>query len=225
MVFKRRDRRPVWRIVVDFFYPRGGWSRAAQYVKHRVRRLPDTPEKISRGIAAGVFTTFTPFYGLHFITAAIVASIMRGNILAALLATFFGNPLTYIPIGFASLGTGYWLLGRPFNAALFGIGRDIPDDFCALGCRFGNAFSDIWMNLVAIFTPAKSDWTGLVAFYHEVFYPYLIGGIAPGIIAGAVAYYLSLPLITAYQNRRRKALRAKLDQLKKKSPSASNPDL
>lgn len=222
MVFKRRDRRPIWQIVLDFFYPRGGWTRAAHYVKHRLRRLPDTPEKISRGIAAGVFTAFTPFYGLHFICAAIIARLMRGNILAALLGTFFGNPLTYIPIGVASLGTGYWLLGRPFNAQLFGFGGDLDPEFCALGCRFGNAFGDIWHNFMAMFTPAVADWHGLTDFYHEVFYPYMIGGILPGVICAGACYYLSVPLITAYQKRRQKALRAKLDQLKKKTSPADD---
>ena len=61
MVFKRRDRRAVINIMRDLLWPKGGWSRAFQYVKHRVRRLPDTPERIARGIWVGVFTTFTPF--------------------------------------------------------------------------------------------------------------------------------------------------------------------
>lgn len=219
-MFKRRDRRPIWKIAVGVLYPRGGWGRAAQYVKHRLRRLPDTPEKISRGIAAGVFTSFTPFYGLHFIIAAIIARLMRGNILASLLGTFFGNPLTYIPIGVASLGTGYLMIGRPFNAALFGIGERTDDNFCGLGCRFGNAFNDIWHNLRAIFTPEKADWHGLIDFYVEVFYPYMIGGILPGAICALASYYMSVPLIAAYQKRRRSALRAKLDQLKKKTTSS-----
>jgi len=111
VVFKRRDKRPIWQVVKEFFWPRGGWARAAHYVKHRLRRLPDSPARIARGIFAGVFTTFTPFFGLHFIVAALIAFVMRGNILAALLSTFFGNPLTYVPIAMASLRTGYWMLG------------------------------------------------------------------------------------------------------------------
>ena len=87
------------RQAADFVYPPGGWGRAFQYVKHRVRRLPDKPERIARGIWAGVFTAFTPFYGLHFIVAVLLARIMNGNMLAALTGTFFGNPLTYFPIG------------------------------------------------------------------------------------------------------------------------------
>ena len=37
----------------------------------------------------------------------------------------------------------------------------------------------------------------------------------PGIVAATGVYYLTVPLIRAYQNRRRKILRAKLDQLGK----------
>ena len=113
MIFRRRDRRPWWRIVADLLWPRRGWGRALTYVKHRVNRLPDPPDRIARGICAGVFTTFTPFYGLHFFVAAALAVVLRGNVLAAILGTFFGNPLTYLPIGVVSLQTGYAMLGRP----------------------------------------------------------------------------------------------------------------
>ncbi len=205
MVFKRRDRRPVWRAVVQALWPRGGWVRAFEYVKHRVRRLPDTPEKISRGIWAGVFTTFTPFFGLHFIVAWLIARVMRGNILAALLGTFFGNPLTYVPIAGVSLATGHFLLGtRPRDGI-----------HLSLGEKFGGAWRDLWQNFLAVFTPEQMHWERLAVFYREVFFPFMIGGILPGIIVATIAYYLSVPLIAAYQKRRKKALHAKLVQLGK----------
>lgn len=217
MVFKRRDRRSIGQVLSGWIYPKGGWARAFEYVKHRVRRLPDTPERISRGIWAGVFTSFTPFYGLHFVVAALIAKLMRGNILASLMATFFGNPLTYIPIAISALGTGHWMLGRSFNAATFGFGPDVPRDFCGIGCRFGEALGDIGHNFMAMFTPERADWHGLHGFYDEVFFPYMIGSVIPGIVVATVCYLVALPLIRAYQNRRRKLLRAKLDQLRKKS--------
>lgn len=212
MVFKRRDRRPIWQIVFDFFYPRGGWARAFEYVKHRVRRLPDTPERISRGIWAGVFTTFTPFYGLHFLVAAIIARVMRGNILAALLGTFFGNPLTYVPIAIASLSSGHFLLGtRPHQD----LGRSLSENFAA-------ASGDLMHNIKAFFTSGNMDWHELSIFYDEVFFPYMVGGVIPGVIVATVAYYLSVPIIRVYQNRRRKILQAKLGQLKKKRQGADD---
>ena len=189
---------------MEALWPRGGWGRAATYVKHRLRRLPDTPEKICRGIWAGVFTTFTPFYGLHFIVAAIVAKVMRGNILAALLSTFFGNPLTYVPIGIVSLNTGHWLLGtrpeRGFDKGLFE--------------KFGGAGADLWHNFAALFGPKVAHWDRLERFYDEVFFPYMVGGILPGIVVATAMYYLTIPLVRAYQNRRKASLKAKLAQLK-----------
>ena len=205
MVFKRRDRRPIWQIVLDFVWPRGGWARAFEYVKHRVRRLPDTPEKISRGVWAGVFVCFTPLFGLHFVFAAIIAKLMRGNILAALMATFLGNPLTFPPIGFVSINLGSWLLGMPQSREAH------------LRRKFADASLDLGHNVRAIWTEDKIDWHGLRVFYDDVFFPYLVGGIIPGVIAATFFYYLSVPLIRAYQNRRRKVLRAKLEQLSKNS--------
>jgi uncharacterized protein (DUF2062 family) len=208
-VFKRRDRRPLWRIVLETVWPKGGWGRAARYVRLRLNRLPDPPETIARGIFAGVFTTFTPFYGFHFVTAGIIAWVMRGNILAAILSTFFGNPLTYVPIAVVSLKTGYWILGIPPR------NHGGPEDHGGLGEKFVKAGGDLWNNLLSLFTPEKADWTALNIFYQEVFYPYMIGGILPGIVAGLIAYYVSLPLITAFQNRRKGAIKAKLAELKK----------
>lgn len=214
MVFKRRDRRPFWQILLDFVYPRGGWGRAFEYVKHRVRRLPDTPEKISRGVWAGVFTSFTPFYGLHFIIAVIIARLMRGNILAALMGTFFGNPLTYVPIAVSALSTGHFILGT----------RPAGRIETSLGEKFSAAWGDLWHNFLAVFTHENADWHGLALFYDEVFYPYMIGGIVPGVIAATVCYYLAVPLISAYQNRRRKILRAKLDQLRQSATEDEDPN-
>jgi len=191
--------------VLDFVWPRGGWARAYEYVKQRVRRLPDTPEKISRGVWAGVFVCFTPLFGLHFVFAALIAKLMRGNILAALMATFFGNPLTFPPIGFAAINLGSWLLGMPQ-------GRDAH-----LGRKFADASLDLGHNVRAIFTSEQIDWHALRVFYDDVFFPYLVGGIIPGVITATFFYYLSVPLIRVYQNRRRKVLRAKLEQLSKNS--------
>ncbi|MBM7067095.1 DUF2062 domain-containing protein [Actibacterium sp. 188UL27-1] len=203
MVFKRRDKRSWGRLCIETLWPRGGWGRAAQYIRHRVRRLPDSPERIARGIFIGVFTTFTPLYGLHFLVAAIIAKILRGNVLAAILATFFSNPITIIPIGAISLGTGHFLLGT----------KPARETGKTVGERFLEAGADLWHNFKAVFTAKQAHWTGLQDFYTEVFVPYTIGGLAPGVIAGVVAYYLSLPIIAAYQNRRRGMLQDKLTRL------------
>lgn len=203
MVFRRRKPLTVWQAIAGFMWPKGGWGRAFEYVKHRVRRLPDTPQKIGRGIWAGVFVAFTPFYGFHFFLAAGLALLMRGNIIASILGTFFGNPLTYVPIGVASLQTGYFLLGERQERA----GN--------VAAKFSRAFGDLWHNFKAIFTTERTRWGYLEDFYEDIFFPYMVGGIIPGIIAATICYGLSVSLVTAYQARRRKVLRAKLETLKK----------
>lgn len=207
MVFKRRDRRSILQVLREAFYPRGGWTRAFHYVKHRVRRLPDTPEKIARGVASGVFASFTPFYGLHFFLAVIFAWVLRGNILASLLGTFFGNPLTYVPIGLVALQTGHFLLG----------GRFVESEQGSFLGNFGAAARDLKDNFLAMFSDRTADWAGLAQFYDDVFLPYLVGGVIPGLIAAAVCYYLSVPVIRVYQNRRRGRLKAKLAELRAKA--------
>lgn len=202
----------------DFVYPKGGWTRAFHYMKHRVRRLPDTPERIARGIWAGVFASFTPFYGLHFLIAFLLARLMRANILAALSGTFFGNPLTYVPIGVISLKTGHFLLGTRFDEgehrSFFG--------------KFADAGQDLKNNLCALFTDVDADWRGLQVFYDEIFYPYLIGGLIPGVVFATASYFLALPLIRAYQLRRRARIKAKFEEIKKKAQAeadlAAKPD-
>lgn len=214
MVFKRRDRRPVYSIVKEFVWPRGGWTRAFYYVTHRLRRLPDSPESIARGIGVGVFTTFTPFFGLHFLCAFLLARLFRGNVIAALLATFFGNPLTYVPIAMASLTTGHFLLGQPLRN-----GHEIERGLIG---KFMDASADLTHNILSIFTHETADWTNLQIFYDQVFLPYSIGGIIPGLIAAVVSYYLSVPVIRAYKNRRKGALKEKLLNLKKKHKSTTD---
>ncbi|MFV0512235.1 MAG: DUF2062 domain-containing protein [Jhaorihella sp.] len=212
MVFKRRDPRTWPQAIWEFLYPRGGWTRAFHYVKHRIRRLPDTPERISRGIWAGVFTTFTPFYGLHFLIAFLIARLMRGNILAALMATFFGNPLTYVPIGVAALKTGHFLLGTHFDEVAHR----------SFAGKFVDAGADLKNNLLALVMDREADWNGLLRFYDEVFFPYLIGGLIPGAICASIAYFLSVSVIRAYQNRRRKRIKAKFRAIKKKAASQAD---
>lgn len=209
MVFKRRDKRPVWKSVALFFWPQGGWARAFRYVNLRVGRLPDPPHRIARGIFAGVFITFSPLFGMHFFLAAALAWVLRGNIIAALLATFVGNPLTFLAIATASLQTGHYLLGT---------GKYLPEEVHrSLGGKFLDAGQDLRHNFWAMFTPETAHWSSLRVFYNDVFLPYLVGGIIPGLICGLAAYYISLPLLNVYQKRRKARLTAKWHALKQKA--------
>ncbi len=209
-MFRRRDYRPWYRIVLEFLWPRGGWVRAATYVKHRMRRLPGSPEQIARGVFAGTVTIFTPYFGLHFIVAALIARVMRGSILAALLATFLGNPLTYVPIAVISLNLGHFMLG---SRTQVGVSDSMFE-------RFGAAAGDLWYNFLAIFTPERADWHELAVFWDTVVWPWTVGGIIPGIICGTTCYFITVPVVRAYQKGRAARLRKKMDKLRRQADAA-----
>nr|WP_309084038.1 DUF2062 domain-containing protein [Chelativorans sp.] len=91
------------------FWPRS-LRRSVLYIVKRALRLSATPHAIAAGIAAGVFASFTPFVGFHFIIAAALAWIIGGNLVASAMGTFVGNPLTFPFIWGATLEIGKFIL-------------------------------------------------------------------------------------------------------------------
>jgi len=63
-----------------------------------------------------------------------------------------------------------------------------------------------------MFSGEPVHWHRIARFMRSVWYPYLVGGILPGLVAGIACYYISLPIIMAYQNRRKKKLRERLEK-------------
>lgn len=185
-------------------YPKGGLKRAAAYLWHRLRRLPDPPHRIARGVFVGTFVNFPPIFGIQIPAAVLLAWAMRGNVLAAVLGTFLSNPVTTPIIALVSLNLGHWMLGSPENISLNGV-------FAA----FAAAGQDLWHNLGATFSAQTAHWDGLILFWHQIYFPYLIGSILPGLATSALFAWGTVPLVTAAQALRRK--RAQSRALARKS--------
>lgn len=215
MVFRRRDRPSRLTRLREMVLPRGGWRRGLEYLGHRVRRLPDTPHRISLGFACGVFSSFTPFFGLHLVLAFVLARALRGNVLASLIGTVVGNPITFPLIASLSLWLGRQFLG--YGAT----GRD----FSRLSDAFALAADGIWTSLLSLVGLADSHWAQLVPFFRDVLWPYFLGGLGPGLLAAVVSYYLTRPLIATYQLRRRTKMleRARRHIAHQPSPEPERP--
>ncbi len=191
MVFKRRDRLGWFAWLREQIYPRGGFKRAIRYVIHRMRRLPDQPHRVARGVFAGSFIGFLPLPGLQFLAAWGAARLARGNVLAALLATFNTNPVTTPFFAVLAMTLGHWMLGieAPLNPEY-------------IGKAFGHAGRDLWFNFMALFGPENARWDGLVQFWQEIYLPYFIGALGPALLISLVSYYVTIPLVEAYQKAR-----------------------
>lgn len=85
---------------------------------HRLARLPGSPYALAAGFACGAAVSFTPMVGLHFVFSAILAFLIRANILASAIGTAVGNPWTFAFIWPSMLGLGQWLFGIDEEIAL-----------------------------------------------------------------------------------------------------------
>jgi len=191
VVFKRRNPRSWLSATRNLVYPDGGFRRATQYMIHRMRRLPDEPHKIARGVFAGTFVNFPPIFGIQFVTAALFAWVIRGNILAALLCTFLSNPITTPLIAVGALELGHWMLGI-----------EVPLTPVMIFDAFSQAGLELWRNFLSMFSHETARWESLARFWQTIYFPYLVGSILPGLVVSVIAYYVTIPLVRAYQKLR-----------------------
>jgi uncharacterized protein (DUF2062 family) len=110
MLFRRREAESLLERMRVHLWPRRSWTRSSRYVVYRLRRLSDTPHAVALGFAIGVFTAVTPFLGTHMVAAALLAWVIGGSVVAALLGTFIGNPLTYPLFWYSTYEVGNLML-------------------------------------------------------------------------------------------------------------------
>lgn len=180
MLFRRRKPADTWEKTRTFFWPRRSFLRSFQYFSKRVLRLTASPHAVAAGVAAGVFASFTPLLGLHFIIAGVLAYILAGNLLASAFGTAIGNPLTFPFIWGATFQTGRFILTGSTD------GEAAP-------MHLGESFWHLDWHLL---------WEPLIK-------PMLVGAIPIG-LAFAVAFYLFTRFATvAFRQQRARRLAAK----------------
>ncbi len=115
-IFSRHIKKSFNHRAQDFFWPRIGWKRVFTYYKKRLFRISDTPHSIAAGLASGVAISFTPFLGLHLLGAAALSLLTRGNVIASVIGSLIGNPITFPFIWMGIYYLGSILLGIETNA-------------------------------------------------------------------------------------------------------------
>ncbi|MBI3810595.1 MAG: DUF2062 domain-containing protein [Nitrospirae bacterium] len=74
--------------------------------------MGENPHRIATAFSLGVFISFSPFIGLHFISAFFLAWALRLNPVPVVLGTLVNNPWTFAPIFGTSLWLGIKIYGR-----------------------------------------------------------------------------------------------------------------
>ena len=203
-MFRRRERRSIFRFFYEVIFSLKGISRAIEYVGIRLKRIPDTPHKISLGMSCGIFASFTPLFGLHFLIAGLLSYLLRANVLASLIGTFVGNPITFPIITVFNLKLGEWILGSSEYSS--GDGGKIFEGFLDF----------IFLIYKSFFTEGsigENNVPRMNEFLNGVFIPYSLGGLILGISVAIISYFLLRPLVSTYK-KKRDSLKAR--RLKKK---------
>ncbi|QRM54816.1 DUF2062 domain-containing protein [Sinorhizobium sp. BG8] len=174
MLFRRRNPPTLRERLRALFWPRKGLVRPFRYIGKRILRLGASPHAVAVGVAAGVFSTFTPFVGLHIVIACAIAYALAGNLLASALTTALGNPITFPLIWLATFRVGDVVLGT--------------------GVSGGQSSADLVHMLEHL------EFTEL---WQPVLKPMLVGTLVLGSAAGIAAYALTLIAMRAFRKRRR----------------------
>jgi uncharacterized protein (DUF2062 family) len=161
MLFRRREAESFLERVRVHLWPRRSWSRSTRYIVHRLRRLSATPHAVALGFAAGVFAATTPFLGTHMIMAALLAWIIGGSIVAALLGTFFGNPITYPFLWVGTYEVGHLMLGGGSEPARIDLSSGI----------FQSSIDQLWPILKPMSLGAIPIGLGLAALSYALVRP------------------------------------------------------
>jgi len=191
-MFNRRNKRSLGAKFFGFFWPSAGFRRAGTYLLHRLSRLPGTPYTLAGGFACGVAASFTPFVGLHFILAAILAWIIRADILASAIGTAVGNPWTFPFIWVWIYNLGNWM---GFGDEGINVSElDFPRLFGLLAEALLNA-----------------DFAAVVKIAGPVLWPMFMGGLPSAVAVWLIFYFPLRRIVESYQRRRIERRKRKRD--------------
>jgi uncharacterized protein (DUF2062 family) len=151
-------------------------EKVAHFIK-RLLALDDTPERIAKAFAMGVFLAFSPLLGLHVFLGFTLPFVLGLNRIAFLLGVFINNPWTLIPIYAAGTYLGGLLMGFPPQPTL-------PNfEWHSLG--------------------DAGYWVQLVRHWH-ILKPMVLGSFVLSAILSVFSYFAALYMIRQRRTRREK---------------------
>jgi uncharacterized protein (DUF2062 family) len=178
-MFKRRTPRTRGEKFREFMWPSMGIKRLGLYYKHRMGRLPGTPQFIAKGMASGVAISFTPFVGLHMIMGTIACWLTRGSLLSMVLGSLLGGNLWTLPL--------IWV-------ATFKLGRFM------MGHKHWDSVGPVTQGDLAV---DKFSLQMLVDHPGRLLLPMTLGCLPMVFIAWIGTYYLTLEIVQKYQAARK----------------------
>ena len=166
---------------------------ALRFVKFRILHVDDSPERIAKGLATGLFISYLPLIGIQMILAWAAAALLRANKIVAVLCVWISNPFTIVPIYYPSYILGRWLFGLSSKKHLIDP-EEIEDLFeeTLSFYRLLTEFHDM------------AFWKEVSSALMKIGLETFVGGIIFGSVVAAAGYTLGYHSVIAYRRRKQK---------------------
>ena len=161
-----------------------------RFIKTRILHIDDSPDRIARGIAIGLFTAYLPLFGLHIILALLLAAILRANKVMAILFVWVSNPFTAAFIYYPCYKVGRLFMG------FFKYEQEISPDQVT---EMLNIFS-VHVVITQLFT--AEFWRQVATVFTVIGLETLVGGILIGLVVAKIGYWTALNIINRYRKRK-----------------------
>lgn len=167
------------------------WRRLRRLFIHSVLHADDTPHRIAIGLGLGVFIGITPTFGFQMVIAVALATALRINKAAALLAVWITNPITAIPI--------YALCHRLGNGLVVLMAGSPVSPSPSMGpLETGAPYASFEFSRLADLSFYQSVLNSVARVGIELW----AGCLLAGFIASVITYFVARHLITAHRQRR-----------------------
>ncbi len=193
MLLGRRERMPS---PIGGRSSRGSWHKwliRKCFPAHQLKRLRASPHEVALGCAVGVFVSITPLLGAQMVIAALLAGLFRASVPAAVLGTFFGNPVSWPIIWTSTYAMGQQMirLDRVLDA--------------------GHFEQNVMLLWAALLERSPELLNATAALLWPLLLPMLAGSLPLGLLTAAIFYYISRNLIREWQARRKSQVPASAD--------------
>jgi len=155
--------------------------RINSFIAHHILHTDDSPIRIARGVAIGVFMAFLPLMGLQMLLVLAVSLILRANKVVGLPIVWISNPFT--------MGIVYYP-GYLLGSAIL---RYQPVRRANLADRFNEIAALPWAVRIR-------EYAGM--FFEEIMYPTFVGSAIIGLLLGVAAYFLTVWAIKRHRRHR-----------------------
>lgn len=151
-------------------------TRSVRERVHAVLHLDDPPRRIAAALAAGVFISCTPFYGLQTLLALAVATVLRLNRAVTVTGAWLNLP---------------WFAPLIYGAALWVGGLMLPDEQGV----------DAVEVAAILHAPESFSWVKVLETLRGVSAALLVGTTVVGAVAGLATYVVALGVIRRRRDR------------------------